>query len=219
MKEIKLVGKKVTRESITKKTIGYLRVSTMDQDIDKFKSNILSFANSKGLTKVTFKQEKVSGTVHWKKRELGTLLDSLDEGDRVLVPELSRLARSIKQIGEITEYCQEKKIDLYLIKENIFVTGGEQSPMEKLMVNMIAMFAEFERDMISLRTKEALQSKKEQGIKLGRPKGGRVLQGREEEIQKYLDMGINRTSMSKIMEVNPNTLNSYIKEIGMVKNN
>jgi DNA invertase Pin-like site-specific DNA recombinase len=217
MKEIKIKSKKITRESIMPKTYGYLRVSTIDQDIDKFKNNILAFANSKGLTKVKFVEEKVSGTKAWQKRELGKLLESLKEGDRVLVPELSRLARSMKQIDEITEYCKDRKIDLYLIKENIFVTSGEQSPMEKMQVQMLGIFAEYEREMISLRTKEALQVKKEQGIKLGRPSGGRVLQGREEEIQKYLNLGMNKTAISQVIGCNVNTLNKYIKEEKMVK--
>jgi len=81
------------------KIYGYLRVSTIDQDTEKNKAAILSFANSKGfLGQVEFVEEKVSGLKSWKKRKLKDLVESMSEGDILIVPELSRLGRSLVEV-------------------------------------------------------------------------------------------------------------------------
>ena len=84
-------------------TIGFIRVSTLDQDTEKNKLDILQFANVHKLGNVEFIEEKVSGTKDYKKRKLGTLLDSMSSGDVLIVPELSRIARSIVQILEVIQ--------------------------------------------------------------------------------------------------------------------
>lgn len=86
-----------------------------------------------------------------------------------------------------------------------------------LKKRMIDVYSDYMKEMKSLRTKETIAMKKAMGENIGRPAGGRILQGREDEIQKYLNLGINRTAMSKLMGVNPNTLNGYIKENKMTK--
>ena len=76
----------------SKRIFGYLRVSTIDQDTEKNKSDVLSFANSKGfIGQVEFVEEKISGMVPWKKRKLKDLVDSMTGGDVLIVPELSRV--------------------------------------------------------------------------------------------------------------------------------
>jgi DNA invertase Pin-like site-specific DNA recombinase len=202
-----------------KKTVGYLRVSTIDQSTEKFKTAILKYCNKNELGKVDFIEEKVSGTKHWKKRELGQVIEKMVSGSVLVVPELSRLARSIPQIHEIMTELRKKEIDLHIIKENMIVNGtGEMSMTVKIQVSMFAMVAELSRDFISIRTREALQVKKEQGITLGRPAGERILSGREDEIKKYLKLGLNKTAIAKLMEVNINTLARFMKELNL-KNN
>ena len=195
------------------RTIGYLRVSTIDQDTEKFKSEVLKYCNKADLGKVDFLEEKVSGAKHWKKRELGQVIETMGSGSKMIVPELSRLARSIPQIHEIMSELREKEIDLHVIKENIIVNGtGKMSMTTKIQVSMFAMMAELSRDFISTRTKEALQVKKESGVRLGRPSGARILKGREDEIKKYVDMGLNKTAIAKLMQVNINTLANFMNE-------
>jgi DNA invertase Pin-like site-specific DNA recombinase len=195
------------------KTVGYLRVSTIDQNTEKFKTAILNFGNEQDFGKVDFVEEKVSGTTKWTDRKLGELIETLDKGSRIIVPELSRLARSTPQIRAIIDATQERGIDLYILKQHLFITASKKmDPSTKAQVNMFAMMDEFERDMISLRTKEALQVKKESGVKLGRPSGARILSDREDEIKKYVDMGLNKTAISKLMKVNINTLANFMKE-------
>ena len=63
------------------KTVGYLRVSTVDQDIEKNKADILLLANNKGFGKVSFIKETVSGKVPLKKRRIADILEELGEND------------------------------------------------------------------------------------------------------------------------------------------
>ncbi len=85
----------------TKKTIGYLRVSTADQDLDKNKADILHLANEKKLGTVEWVKEKASGKITWRKRKIAQVIDSLKEGDTILVSELSRLGRSMLECMEM----------------------------------------------------------------------------------------------------------------------
>jgi len=146
------------------KTTAYLRISTSDQDIEKNKSDILKLANEKRLGYVEFIEEQISGKVSWKKRKIFSIIDEAKKDDVLFVSELSRLGRSMLEIMEILSIATEKQLKIYSVKGDWHLDGSIQS-------KVMAMASEIERDLISIRTKEALRFKKENGIKLGRPKG------------------------------------------------
>ena len=150
------------------KTIAYLRVSSIDQDIEKNKADILRLANDKGLGKVRFIEEKISGKIPWRNRKIAGILEELQSGDNIVVSELSRLGRSMLECMEILSIATQKGIKVYSVKGNWQLDNSIQS---KILAMAFSMAAEIERDLISQRTKEALRVKKEQGIPLGRPKG------------------------------------------------
>ena len=79
----------------TQKTVAYLRVSTLDQDIEKNKADILHFANHHDLGKVHFVEEVASGRTPWRARRIAQVLEELQGGDALVVAELSRLGRSM----------------------------------------------------------------------------------------------------------------------------
>ena len=152
-----------------KKVLGYLRVSTSDQDLEKFKSDILKFANEKDFGKVTFCQEKVSGyRTSWKDRKLFNVISDLGKDDVLITPELSILGRSTLEVLEILKEAKDKEISIYAVKEGLELNGSIAS---KVMSTMLALFAELEHDFISMRTKEGLRQARLQGKMLGRPKG------------------------------------------------
>ena len=150
------------------KTFAYLRVSTADQDLEKNKNDILHLANEKNFGKVTFVEEKVSGKKPWKERKIKEIIDELGEGDRLIVPELSRLGRSMLEIMEILSIAKEKKICIYAVKGNWNLNASIES---KIVGMVFAMAAEIEKELISQRTKEGLRARKAAGVKLGRPRG------------------------------------------------
>jgi len=87
------------------RTIGYLRVSTADQDLEKNKADILKLANEKLLGNVEWVEEKVSGVKDWRKRKLGETFDTLKKGDAIIVSELSRLGRFALHTGNNIHCC------------------------------------------------------------------------------------------------------------------
>ena len=150
------------------KTTAYLRISTVDQDIEKNKSDILKLANEKRLGYVEFIEEQISGKVSWRNRKIFAIINEAKKDDVIIVSELSRLGRSMLEIMEILSIATQKQLKIYSVKGDWHLDGSIQS---KVMAMVFSMASEIERDLISSRTKEALRFQKENGIKLGRPKG------------------------------------------------
>jgi DNA invertase Pin-like site-specific DNA recombinase len=199
-----------------RKVIGYLRVSTQDQDLEKNKAEILSFANERKLGNVTWVEEKVSGVKTWKKRELGNAVDSLAAGDWLIVPELSRLGRSTLDILEVLKVLREKGVNVYAIKGAWTLNGTIEA---KIFVTMMALFAEIERDLISARTKEALKARKASGVKLGRPKGpGKSkLDQYRPEIEALLKNGSSQRYIAKRYGSSEANLNNWLRKNNIEK--
>lgn len=192
-------------------TYSYLRVSTTDQDTDKNKLEILKFANIKKLGNVEFIEEQISGKANYKNRQLGALLEKMKKEDVLIVPELSRIARSITQIFEVIEITKQKGVALYSLKENF--SNKDDSITSTVATTIFALVAQIERDLISLRTKEALVAKKAMGIKLGRPKGkGKSkLDEHKEDILKLIELKVPKTIIAKQYNTTTTNLYNYLK--------
>jgi DNA invertase Pin-like site-specific DNA recombinase len=194
-----------------KKTVAYLRVSTIDQDLEKNKADILHLANEKDLGRVHFEEEKVSGTVPWKKRKIAGILEELGQGDNILVSELSRLGRSMLECMEILSIAASKGINIYAIKGNWQLDGTLQS---KILAMAFTMASEIERDLISSRTKEALRAKKASGKKLGRPEGAgkSKLDEHRMEIEALIANGTPKTLISKRYSTTRGNLYNWLSQ-------
>ena len=192
------------------KAIGYIRVSTGRQDYENQKLGILEMANKRGLN-LDFVEEKVSGKVPYKERKLGKVIDTLKQGDVLIVSELSRLGRSMLEIMALLCELSEKGIKVFAVKGNYTLDNSIQS---KILSMVLCMAAEIEKDLISQRTKEALALKKAQGVKLGRPKGpGKSkLDGKEDDIKQLLDKKVSVASIAKIYECSWPTMDNFIKK-------
>ena len=178
------------------KTVSYLRVSTEEQDTEKNKADVLKFANERNFGRVHFVEEKVSGTKSWKERKIKKIIDELGERDRLIVPELSRLGRSMLEIMEILALAKEKGIAIYDVKNGWELNGTIQS---KVMALVFSIVAEIERDLISKRTTEGLRAARARGKLLGRPKGpGKSkLDEHREEIIALLKTGSTQVYIAK----------------------
>lgn len=193
------------------KVIGYIRVSTLDQDLEKNKADILKLANDKKLGHIEFVEEKVSGTKDWRKRKLGGVLKELTAGDTIIVSELSRLGRSTLQILEIMKLCKERDIAVHAVKGHWSLNGSMES---KIVLNVLAMVSEIERDLISERTKEGLRARVAAGVKLGRPKGpGKSkLDKHRAEIINLLNNGATKTFIAKRFNCSTPNLYNWLKK-------
>jgi len=200
----------------TPKTIAYLRVSTIDQDIEKNKSAILALANHKVLGYVHFVEEKISGKVSWRKRKIAEILEASQKDDNIIVSELSRLGRSMLECMEILSIATQKGINVYAVKGEWQLTNSIQS---KIVAMAFSMASEIERDLISKRTREALQVKKQNGMKLGRPKGvGKSkLDIYRMEIEALLKNGSTQKFIAKRYITTEANLHHWLKQRGLTK--
>ena len=198
----------------TQKIVAYLRVSTLDQDIEKNKADILHFANHHDLGKVHFVEEVASGRTPWRARRIAQILEDLQGGDALVVAELSRLGRSMLECMEILALATRKGVCVYSVKGNWQL---DQSIQSKIIALAFSMAAEIERDPISQRTQEALRFKKEQGIVLGRPKGpGKSkLDAFRPEIEGLLANGSTQKFIARRYHTTEANLHHWLKKHGL----
>jgi DNA invertase Pin-like site-specific DNA recombinase len=140
--------------------IGYARVSTRDQNLD-----LQLDALNKEKCERIFK-EVISGA----KSERPVLQDMLNQvrsGDVIVIWKLDRLGRSLKNLVDIVSQLIKQDVGLKSLHDNIDTT----TPQGRLTFNIFASLAEFERDLISERTKAGLESARARGRNGGKPKG------------------------------------------------
>lgn len=194
-------------------TYGYIRVSTEKQDFDNQKHGILHFANEKKLGNVDFVEETISSRKKLEERQIWELINTMEEGDTLIVSELSRLGRSTMEIMTIFKHLAEKNIRTYVIKGGFEIGDPANKIQSSVLIFAFGLAAEIERELISQRTKEALAVKKASGVKLGRPVGTKVkskLDGKEDAIKELLEKHIPVASIAKIFGVARTTMVNFI---------
>ena len=199
------------------KTVAYLRVSTAQQDVRSQRLAILEYARKHDFRIDDFIEATASGQASEKRRRLDELTSILQRGDRLVVSELSRLGRSLGQIVAILDAFAKAGVAFVALKENICVEG-RRDIQTKVMTTLFALFAEVERDLISERTREGLARARSSGRKLGRPKGSlgvSRLDGKEDEIRRFLELGVSKTAIAKITGVSRTALYSFMSTRGL----
>ena len=200
---------------------GYIRVSTDKQTVENQRFEILEFAKRNSIVLDSWIEETVSGTIRPENRALGKLLDSIQKDDLIICSELSRLGRSLFMIMSILNKLMEKGARIWTIKDGYRLGDDIQS---KVLAFAFGLSAEIERNLISQRTKEALERKKAEGQKLGRPKGSTTetskLDGAEIGATIMLMQGISVNQKAKLYGVHRNTVKKFItsKKLGSREN-
>lgn len=184
-------------------TLGYIRVSTDEQDLTKQNHLLLEYAQQQHIMIDKFIEAEVSSRKTPKERRIDELSDLLKEGDHLLVAELSRLGRNMLETLNIITALSERGIKITFIRQPELSTTGSHG---KLLLAIYSYFAKSERDYISLRTKQGLAAARASGTLLGRPKGSRnrngsVLTSFSEQIQAYLTLGLSVSAIQKL--INP----------------
>lgn len=192
----------------------YIRVSTSKQDVENQRFEIDRFAKEKGLKVNTWVSEVISGTVSTKNRKLGSLLKKMKSGDILILTEVSRLGRSLLEVPTVLNQCVQKKYNLYTVKERYELDNSISSQM---LAFAFGLMAEVERNLISMRTKEALARRKAAGQRLGRKKGGKnvryKLDDKEKLIRYMLSQGCSKASICRKLKCNAKTLDNQLKRM------
>jgi len=198
--------------------IGYMRVSSDKQDLEKQKHLLWQYAHSQQIVIDTFVQVEMSTQKSQRERRIEELLALLQAGDLLLVAELSRLGRNMLETLLLVNTLLEKDVQIVFVRQPELSTNGRHG---QLLLAIYGHFAQTEREYISLRTKQGLAAARAQGKVLGRPKGSknkqRVLDPFKAEILRYLQQGLNIASIMKLINpklpqpVTYNTYRYYVK--------
>lgn len=190
---------------------GYARCSTDEskQDIQRQVRELKQL----GAIDETIYLEYASG-IKKDRIEFNKMLSSVNEGDTIVTTEVSRLSRSTQHLCEIIQIIKDKKIKLIIGNSmTIDCTKGELDPMTQAFLQIAAVFAELERNIISQRVKSGMANAKLKGKIIGRP------QVSKENIPNifykyypgYKSKKINITEFSRLCDMSRTTIYKYLK--------
>lgn len=176
--------------------VGYIRVSTTEQNEERQILALKKFEIERWFS------EKKSGKNASDREQLQEMLRFVRDGDVVYVSELSRLARSTVDLYSIAAEFEKKNVQLVSVKENIDTT----SATGRLLFGLLAVLAQFERELIHERQAEGIAAARAQGKALGRPKVSYSEEKFDELYSLYQKRLITAVSMSKQLGISPATL-------------
>jgi len=192
----------------------YIRVSTNYQTVQNQKIAIREYAKYHRIHNIVWVAETISGTKNPEKRKLGSLLSAANEGDTIIVTELSRLGRSMMMILDVLQLLLEKNVKVIAIKEGYELGDNIQS---KVLAFAFGLSAEIERTLLSERTKQGLERARKMGKQIGRRPGQKPkkykLTGKGAYIRRQRIEGRSKLSLAKEFGVTWVTLNKF-----MIKN-
>lgn len=196
---------------------GYARCSTDEkkQDITRQKRELFKMGVSDD--KYIY-WEYESGT-KVDRPELKKLLDVIHEGDTIATTEVSRLTRSTKQLCDILQVVQDRRIRLLIGTFSIDCRKDEIDPMTKGMLMMWGVFAEMERDIISQRVKSGMKNAVATGKTVGRPQvTAQNLPDKFWKLYQLLEAReINVTDFAKLMHCSRSTVYNYLAMVEEIK--
>ena len=179
--------------------IGYARVSTQDQNLDRQLDNL----RSAGCERIF--NEKMTGTKS-DRPELKTMLLTLRSGDVLVIDSFSRLSRSTKDLLDLVEKLTAMGVHLVSLKENLDTTTATG----KLMLTMLSALSQFERDLIAERTVDGLKAARARGRVGGRPSLGSE-KDRKQALAMYRSNAMTNSEIAQRFGVSLSTLNRWIK--------
>nr|WP_321469403.1 recombinase family protein [uncultured Desulfobulbus sp.] len=179
--------------------IGYIRVSTVDQNTDR---------QLDGVELDKLFEDKVSGSTI-KRPGLEACLEYLREGDTLVVHSIGRLARNLADLEKLVAGLTNKGVTVSFVKENLIFSSDSTSAMNKLMFQLLRAVAEFERSMIRERQREGIEKAKKEGKHLGR--SASLTKAQVEEIKARVAAGEAKASLAKEHGVSRPTLYAALK--------
>jgi len=197
----------------------YIRVSSDKQTIQHQQDEINRYCSLNNLEIDRTIEIEISSRKDTRTRKIDFLLEELkndtDKSTVLIITELSRLGRNTGEVINMIDTIIKIGVEVRILKQNLILNDND--PMNKMMITILSMFAEFERDIISQRTKEALKGLKDKGISLGKPKNTiqkSIFDKDQEKIVELLGLGL---SYQKVVEKHlgygsASTLHTYVKK-------
>ena len=183
---------------MTGKNIGYIRVSTIEQNLER---------QLEGIKLDRSFIDKVSGK-SVDRPALQEMLAYVRDGDTVIVHSMDRLARNVDDLRQIVKGLTAKQVKVKFIKEALEFTG-EDSPMSNLLLSVMGAFAEFERTLIKERQMEGIELAKKRGVYKGRKAAlsyEQIMLLKEQVV-----LGNNKSELAKEFGISRETLYKYLR--------
>ena len=191
----------------------YVRVSTQKQDCASQKLAIKNYCRYHRIHNLIFISENISGTKDPSKRKLGDLINTAQQGDLIVITELSRLGRSLMMILDTLQFLLNKGVKVIAIKEGYELGDNIQS---KVLAFAFGLSAELERNLISERTKLGIANARKNGKQIGRRKGQKPakykLSGKDIVIKRMRNQGMSKSKLSVYLGVSRITLLKYMRD-------
>ena len=180
-------------------TIGYIRVSTLDQHTERQLDGVQ-------IDKIFL--DKASGK-DTARPELERLLAFVREGDTVIVHSMDRLARNLDDLRRLVQQLTGRGIVVHFLKENMKFSGGD-SPMATLMLSVMGAFAEFERALIRERQREGIALAKQRGAYKGRKKA--LSPAQAEDLRQRAAQGTQKATLAREFGISRETVYQYLRQ-------
>lgn len=180
--------------------IGYARVSTLEQNLDRQLDNLAAAG-----CQIIYR-EKLTGTKA-NRPELAKMLADIKPGDVLVIDSFSRLSRSTKDLLATVERLTADGVNIVSLKEKLDTTTATG----KLMLTMLSGLSQFERDLISERTKDGLKASRARGKFGGRPRVGNPTI-KAAALAAYDANTLTNGEIARQFNVSPATLGRWIAE-------
>ena len=180
---------------MSNQSIGYIRVSTREQSTGRQSDGMESLKLDMVFT------EKASGKSK-ERPELHACINYAREGDTVYIYSIDRLARSLGDLEAIIKQLVDKGVTIQFIKECQTYSRDNSNPFNKVLLQVLGAFAEFERNIMLERQAEGIAHAKANGTKTGKPFGNQPLDmNRRPEAIEFSKQGMNITQIAKAMDL------------------
>jgi DNA invertase Pin-like site-specific DNA recombinase len=183
------------------KLVGYARVSSEDQNLDRQLEQLRQAKVDKIFS------DQVSGK-SMTRPQLQALLQYIREEDTLVVCSMDRLARNLADLKRLVDDLNKKNIIVRFLKENLSFSGDD-SPMSKLLLNLLGAVAEFERELIRERQREGVAIAKRAGVYKGRKPA--LTQAQAEELKQKVASGAKKSALAKEFGISRETLYQYLR--------
>ncbi len=164
---------------------------------------------------VIYKNIEINISTPNEEKNILDLLKNCEMNSTIIVSNLNVFGRTIETILEIVKFLLSNKIRIIVVEQNLDLID-DKDMLTQMILGVISMTINLEKDLMSLRTKEALTAKKLDGVSLGKPKG--TIQKskfdlQRDKIEELLAVGLSVRKISKLLGYNNHIgLNNYVKK-------
>jgi DNA invertase Pin-like site-specific DNA recombinase len=194
----------------------YVRISSVEQRTDRQRIQASDFDY--------IVEDRISGAIEFSKRPGGKeIIELVEKGliSELAIWQIDRLGRNMRDIVNTIHFFTEKKISIYFINQGLKTLNedGTENPISKLIINILVVISEMERNQIKERQYQGIQIAKARGVYKGR------LEGTKEDVLTFLSKTKNKkavdllkkgykgTEVSKIVGIHLNTISKIRKHL------